>query len=275
MGASSPRERAREIDQIVADVQASSKYKNVCVDTIRRIAAEEWTKHGVTKRALKATKSRLHQAYGAYEAHIDYERAFNALQTAYAEGTREAVQMACHRLLALHTSTGERLSILHRFYTAIYAHTGVPRSVLDLACGLNPLSLPWMGLGRAATYHAYDIDRERIDFFQRYFELIGLQGYAHLQDVISDPPGEQADLALLLKSATCLERQRRGSTLVLLKGLSVKHVVVSFPVRSLGRREKGMVAHYAQLFAEMVDGTPWTVTRLDFRTELVYVVDKQ
>ena len=33
---------------------------------------------------------------------------------------------------------------------------------LDLACGLNPLSLPWMGLNDEATYHVYDIDAERI-----------------------------------------------------------------------------------------------------------------
>jgi 16S rRNA (guanine(1405)-N(7))-methyltransferase len=274
-----PTDETSQVERIVADVRASRKYRNVCPDTIRCIAAEEWTKRDATRRAVKlatkATKSRLHQAYGAYEAHVDYDRAYRALQDAYAEGTAEATQMTCHRLLALHTSSRERRSILHRFYAEIFCHTGgVPRALLDLACGLNPLSLPWMGLDGEATYHAYDIDLERIAFLQRYFDLAGLRGEAHFQDVIGDLPAERADVALLLKSATCLERQRRGSVLALLDGLDVRYVVVTFPLKSLGRREKGMLAHYTRTFAEMTSSRPWTVTRLDFHSELVYVVDK-
>jgi 16S rRNA (guanine(1405)-N(7))-methyltransferase len=278
MDTESPAEEASQVDQIVANVQASQKYCDVCVDTIRRIAAQEWAKRGMAKRALKlaikATKSRLHQAYGAYETSLNYDRAYHALQAAYAEGTAEATQVVCHRLLALHTSTRERLPILNRFYAEIFSHTGVPLSLLDLACGLNPLSLPWMGLSGEAAYSAYDIDAERIAFLQRYFDLAGLRGHAHLQDVIIDLPAERADVALLLKSTTCLERQRRGSTLALLDGLDARHIVVTFAVRSLGRREKGMLAHYARTFAEMVEDRPWAVTRLDFQTELVYVVEK-
>jgi 16S rRNA (guanine(1405)-N(7))-methyltransferase len=273
-----PAEGTSQVEQIVANVQASQKYRNVCVDTIRRIAAEEWAKRRMAKRAvkvaIKATKSRLHQAYGAYETSLNYDQAYHALQAAYAEGTAEATQMVCHRLLAQHTSTRERLPILDRFYAEIFSHTGVPLSLLDLACGLNPLSLPWMGLSGEAAYSAYDIDAERIGFIQRYFDLAGLRGHAHLQDVINDLPAERADVALLLKSATCLERQRRGSILALLNGLKARHIVISFPVRSLGRREKGMLTHYTRTFAEMVEGRPWAVTRLDFHTELVYIVEK-
>jgi 16S rRNA (guanine(1405)-N(7))-methyltransferase len=263
-----------EIERIVADVRASPKYRRVCARTVQRIAEEEWAKRRNRKQAIKATRSRLHQAYGAYESRVDYDRAYRSLEAAHAEGTGPAIQEACRRLMSRHASTRERLPILERFYAAIYAHTGAPRALLDLACGLNPLSLPWVGLDAGVSYYAYDIDADRVAFLNRYLALAGAQGHARLQDVICDPPVERADVALLLKSSACLERQRKGSTLATLDALDVSHVVVTYPVKSLGRREVGMVGHYARTFLDMLGDRSWPVTRLEFATELVFIVDK-
>jgi 16S rRNA (guanine(1405)-N(7))-methyltransferase len=264
-----------EIDDIVSNVQASRKYRHVCTATIRRIAAEEAAKHDTPKAAIKATKSRLHQAYSAYEAQLSYAQAYEDLHAAYSLGDLQAIYAVSHHLLARHASTRERLPILHRFYDAIFAHTGVPHVLLDLACGLNPLALPWMHLDPGATYLAYDIDTERIAFLNRFFALAGIEGCAYCQDLICDPPSQQADVALLLKTAACLERQHRGSTLALLDRLDVAHVVVTFPVKSLGRREKGMAEQYERTFTEMLSARRWPATQLDLPGELVFIVDKR
>jgi 16S rRNA (guanine(1405)-N(7))-methyltransferase len=184
------------------------------------------------------------------------------------------VHEACRRILALHTSTRERLPILDRLYDEVFGHTGVPDVLLDLACGMNPLSLPWMGLSQGATYYAYDIDGERISFLDRYLSLAGVEPHTFYQDVLHHPPVERGDVALLMKSSACLERQQSGATLALLDALKVRHVVVTFPVHSLGRRERGMPEHYGQAFRDMVSGRPWPVVRLQFETELVFLVDK-
>ena len=274
-----------EIDRIVAAVGASAKYRRVCSSTIERIALEEWGKGRSLKQGIKATKGRLHQVYGAYELHIDYDRAYRTLAAAYAAGTWEHIHAACRRLLDVHISSRERIPILDRFYAEIFAHTGRPRALLDLACGLNPLSLPWMGLTDSSApgepsqdqvvYYAYDIDIARVAFLNRYLSLAGVQPQARVHDVICAPPAEQADVALLLKSSACLERQKKGITLELLDNLDVAHAVVTFPVMSLGRRDKGMPEHYARSFTEMVSGRPWPVTRLDFATEQVFIVHKR
>jgi len=264
-----------EIDEIVAQVQAARKYRHICATTIRRIAAEESAKRDTLKRAVKATKSRLHQAYGAYEAKLNYARAYGDLSAAYASGDDLGIRAVCHQLLARHASTRERLPILHRFYDVILSHTGVPRTLLDLACGLNPLALPWMRLSPCAIYHAYDIDGERMAFLDRFFALAGVDGHAHCQDLISEPPQQRGDVALLLKTTTCLERQRVGSTMALLDQLDVAHVVVTFPVKSLGHRDKGMAEQYEETFLGMLSGRPWAVAQLDLVTELVFVVDKR
>jgi 16S rRNA (guanine(1405)-N(7))-methyltransferase len=271
-----------EIARVVAGVRASAKYRHVCDRTIWRIASEEWARRAPSasgsaqalKQAVKATRARLHQVYAAYESHVDYERTYRDLEAAYAQGREAVVRQACRDVLARHASTRERLGIVDRLYSQIWAHTGVPGSVLDLACGLNPLALPWMGLRPSTTYHAYDIDAERIAFLNRYLALAGMRGFAHLQDVISDPPAEAAEVALLMKTSACLERQRAGSTSALLELLQVRHIVVTFPVHSLGLRRKGMPQHYTQTFQEMLAGRPWGVTRLELETELAFIVDK-
>jgi 16S rRNA (guanine(1405)-N(7))-methyltransferase len=271
-----------EVDQIVCGLLASRKYRMVCESTIRRIAGEEWARRAslpVSSRrklsdAGKATRARLHQIHGAYESGIGYEQAGLALQQAYAERTEASIRAASLRVLALHASTRERLPILEQFYREVFGHTGVPQVLLDLACGLNPLSLPWMGLAPGALYYAYDIDAQRVAFLQSYLCLAGVGGEARLQDILSEPPALQADVALLMKSSPCLERQQKNGTLVVLDAVNVRHVVVSFAVKSLGRRDKGMPENYARWFQALVAGRPWSVARIDLQGELVFVVDK-
>jgi 16S rRNA (guanine(1405)-N(7))-methyltransferase len=176
--------------------------------------------------------------------------------------------------MARHASTRERLPILERLYSALWAETGVPRVLLDLACGLNPLAVPWMGLGEGAVYHGYDIDGERVVFLQRVLARAGVVAQMHLQDVLCAPPAEQGDVALLMKSSACLERQRAGATLALLDALQVQQVVVTFPVQSLGQREKGMAAFYERTFRAQIAERAWPVRRMMFESELVFVVDK-
>jgi len=267
--------RQDDLARIVARVQSTRKYRHLCPDTIRRIAADEWQKRGTFKAAVKATQSRLHQIYAAYERGIDYERAYDDLAAAYATASDAAVKNTCRRLLARHASTEERLPILDTLYERVFAHTGTPASLLDLACGLHPLSLPWMNLPAGTRYVAYDIDRRRIETLNRWFALTHVRGEARLQDVICAPPNERADVALLLKSVPCLERQQAGSALALLDALQVRWVVVSFPIESLGRRSKGMPAHYEGMMKELLASRPWPVERIEIPGELVFVLDKE
>ncbi len=140
-----------EVDEIVRAVLAARKYRAVCPDTVRRIAARELAARGSFKAALKETKSHLHQVYTAFERQVDYEAAHRRLATAYATGSASAVEAACRAALGRHSSTAERLPILDDFYAAIWAVAGAPHSLLDLGCGLNPLALPWMRLPPGAA----------------------------------------------------------------------------------------------------------------------------
>jgi len=264
------------LDQVVSAVASSKRYGAICADTIRRIAARELAAepHAGVKALVKASRRGLHQICGAFERAPEYEGAYQQLETAYGSGSSAEIEAACRRALALHSSTRERLSILDQFYTRIFQITGRPGSILDLGCGLNPVALPWMGLAPGCRYVALDIDASGIDFVNRYLQLAGFEPLARWQDVLAHPPTDTADVALLLKTSSTLERQEKGATVRLVEALRTPYAVVSFAVKSLGGREKGMPAHYRRQFQAMAAGRPWRVEELAFEAELIFVVSK-
>jgi 16S rRNA (guanine(1405)-N(7))-methyltransferase len=267
-----------DLDAVVAAVARSKKYRTVCEDTIRRIGERELTRRGGVRAATKATKRQLHQIYGAFEEAINYDDVYPRLASAYEAGSQAEVKAGCRWALSLHSSTRERLPILDQFYAAIFSLTGEPASILDLGCGLNPLALPWMNLGTQTRYVALDIDAERVRFLNRYLALAGLEPAARCQDLLARPPEDAADVALLLKMSPSLERQEPGATLRLLALLNSSWIVVSFAVKSLGGREKGMLDHYGQRFPQSIrEAFPegrWHIMELSFETELVFVLGR-
>lgn len=263
-----------DLNQIVSAVSSSKKYHPLCEDTVRRVALLELEAmpHAGLKAAIKGTKRRLHQIYGAFEQTFDYDQACERLEAAYESGSQAEIRTACWRILGQHSSTQERLPELDQFYNSIFRITGKPSSILDLGCGLNPLTIPWMGIETGARYVALDIDGLRVQFLNRYLALSGLEPLARCQDLLVHPPDDRADLALLLKMSPTLERQEKGGTQRLIERLAVPFIVVSYAIRSLGGRGKGMLDHYQQQFLHVVEDRQWPVTKLVFELELVFVV---
>jgi len=263
------------LDEIVAAVSRSKKYRALCVDTIRRVAERELANHRDPRVALKATKRRLHQVYAAFEETVDYAALCRQLEAAYRGGSGADVKTVCRQILGLHSSTRERLSILPDFYPALWAITGKPGRLLDLGCGLNPLSLPWMDLAPGTQIVALDIDADRIGFLNRFLVLAGLEPLARCQDVLAQPPEERVDVALLLKLSPSLERQEAGATARILDALRARFVVVSFAVRSLGGRDRGMLENYRQQFIEITRNRPVSLATVKYDHELTFIITKQ
>jgi len=149
------------------------------------------------------------------------------------------------------------------------------KSVLDLACGLNPLSIPWMPLTPGARYHALDIFHDLMAFLWQAMPLLGVQGSAEVGDVLAESPATPADVALLLKSVPCLELIERNAGERIVASVPARHVVVSFPTASLGgRRDRGMLATYRRRMEQICAQRVWTVREHLYDSELAYVIDK-
>jgi 16S rRNA (guanine(1405)-N(7))-methyltransferase len=266
---------ADPVDQLVASVKENAKYCEIDEALIRRIGVQEIEKRTSLREAVKATRNKLHQISGAYLGRpIDYEDCLRVLKIAIASGNEDFLQ-ACRQVMCYHSSTRERLPIIDHFYTNILAELPPVQSILDVACGLNPLAIPWMGLPEKVEYFAVDIYGDMINFVNQYLNLTGIQGEAVVGDVISVCPSQIVDVAFVLKTIPCLEQVDKTAGARLLNNLQAKNIVVSFPINSLGgRRDRGMLANYSNKFNEIVVDHAWLVKRFDFPSELVFLVSK-
>jgi 16S rRNA (guanine(1405)-N(7))-methyltransferase len=260
-------------DEVVERVLRSRRYRDVDRSTLTRLAAEELPRSRTADDAVKRVKRRLHQAVGAYRG----GRRADPLSEIHAawsgDLTDPRFRSACAAALRAHASTAERVAHLDRFYADIWARTGIPSRVLELGCGLGPLALPWMGIGEA-HYLATDIDRASLAVVDAFLALVDQQHETRVVDAVSTVPTDVADVALLLKLVTTLDRQDGDAAARLLRGLRVRHAVVSFPARSLGGRGRGMERTYRgrleQLVAEV--GRIRAVAEASVPNELVFVL---
>ncbi|NJM50835.1 MAG: 16S rRNA methyltransferase [Sphingomonadales bacterium] len=230
------------------------------------------------KDAIKETKNKLHQVGGAYQEAMHYARWLEQIKQA--PQSREVLR----EIMRHHASTRERLPILDSFYPTIFSELGEVHSVLDVACGLNPLAIPWMPLPKDATYHAFDIYADMMQFIGDYMRLTHIHGTAAPCDVLSAISNQRSaistpvDVAFVLKTIPCLEQVDKAIGPKLLDILDARFIVVSFPIQSLGGkrsgRGRGMLEHYANHFADLISGKPWRTKRLEFESELVFIIRK-
>jgi 16S rRNA (guanine(1405)-N(7))-methyltransferase len=257
--------------EIVERVLRSSRYRDVDRSLLTRLADEELPRSRNADDAVKRVKRRLHQAVGAFRGAV---RA-SALDTAWSGSlTDGAFRAACADVLRTHASTRERVPHLGGFYRGIWSLTGLPSRVLDLGCGLNPLALPWMGLSPQAVYVASDADRRPLARVASFLDLVGQPHGVEARDLVASPPPQQADVALLLKLLTTLDRQDPDASTRLVRSLRVRHAVISLPRGSLGGRGKGMERTYRQRVDRLVAdaGRVAAVSEASVPNELVFVL---
>ena len=260
-----------ELDALVSQILASAKYRQIAPDLVRRIGEQELPKRRSLKEAVKATKNKLHQVGGAYQqTKLDYAKSLALLREAAVSPSD--FRATCQGLMQAHASTRERLPILDDFYQSILAELPPIRSVMDLACGLNPLAYPWLPLPPDVHYTAVDIYADMLSFIQQFFDIAGLNGRTQQRDIIGNPPTESAYLILLLKTLPCLEQVDKTATANLLDSLNGRYLLISYPAQSLGGRSKGMVDNYTRQFEQLANGRSWQLQRFEFSTELAFLI---
>ena len=281
------------IDELAEAVRASKKYAAVSDELIRSIGLRELAARKSLKEAIKATKNKLHQVAGAFfETQPPYPAWLELLaDAATADGRRPTTEderrvsaklkaqnstlaEACREIMRHHASTRERLPIVEAFYRELFAALPPPRSVLDVACGLNPLARPWMPLPDGTAYYACDLYADMVAFLNGFFGLAGVPGQAAQCDLLAGAPRVSADVALALKVLPPLEQLGKDAGRDLLRALDAPRIVVSFPTHSLGGRGKGMAASYDARFRAMAAAEGWPIERFEFAGELVFIVAK-
>ncbi len=263
------------IESIAEAVLNKSKYKHIEANLVARLAERELAKGRRQKEAIKEVTSKLHQIGGAYfKLSPHYEEWLKELAELPHDINHTDVAAFCQRVMTTHSSTAERLPILADFYNKILSPLAPIESILDLACGLNPLGLPWMPLADNARYFGCDIFSDLINFNNAFLRHFGIKSKLECADIFNFEFKKPVKLALLLKSLPCLEQLEKGSSADLLDHISADYLLISYPNQSLGGYAKGMRQTYSAQFEALCANKDWKVERFEFSSELAFLVEK-
>ena len=263
------------LDELVSAVAAGTAYQQIDRSLIQSIAKQELKKGRSFKETIRAVRSRLHQAGGAFQGSgINYQSWKEELSRCSSLVKDPGLRDFCRKMMRCHASTRERLPDMEEFYRQTLSPVGQIHSLLDLACGLNPLSMPWLDLAPGAVIYTCDIYADLAAFLNDFFRHTGLNGRADVCDLTSTQPTQPVQLALLLKSIPCLEQLDKNCVPQLLDSVIAEYMLVTYPAHSLGGRSKGMPKNYEKHFEELTGGRNWRIQRFRFPSEIAYLIQK-
>ena len=268
---------AEEIDpkKLAEEIAETKKAKHIEFGLIQQVLSRELRNSKNRKEIVKNVKSKLYQVSGAYRNdNLDYSTLKEKLADVTPEMPLDELKVVCREIMHTHASTRERSGILDELYGEIFRDMPQPKTICDLACGLNPFSIPWMPLEPGFRYEAFDLFSDMSDLLNCFFEKRGIDGQASQANLLYGMPGGPYDLAFLFKVIPCLEQIDKYGGRHILNQLSynARYAAVSFPGASLSGKEKGMPRNYEVHFMNIVDQDAWDIRKVKFPTELVFIM---
>jgi len=262
-------------EELAPPVATAPKYRDLAPATILRAAELAARAHrDDLESATKYAKGKLHQWVGAYrdpEIRKFGRQVEEFLATPYLPHDLERFALEA---LKRHASTAERIGEMERIYPHLLEELEIANeiTILDLCGGMHAFALPLFRGERRIRYRGFDCDGAVAMLADRFVRALSTDASVECRDVIADPPLEPCDVVWLFKAAPCLERQAEGATRRLLEQLRAKSVVLSFPTRSLGGREKGMVENYSGFVKSLADELHRSIRVIEFSSETFYVL---
>lgn len=171
------------------------------------------------------------------------------------------------KVLEKYPSTRERIGIYKELYKKIFAITGKPKKIMDLACGYNPFSYPFLGC--RPDYVAIDINGHLLQHIQAYFKKMNINGSVMMGDMRL-LEFAKADICFIFKAVDVLEKKKgHKEAEKLLKKLKCP-AVVSFSTKTLSGRNMGHP--YRGWIEQLCKRLGWKFETLVFENEIFYVI---
>ncbi|MBI9048077.1 MAG: hypothetical protein JEZ00_01540 [Anaerolineaceae bacterium] len=266
---------ASQLDIVVAEICKNENYARMESGIVRKIALQEMSKRKNLKKVVKAARSKLHQIGTVYLG-SPKPLAFDFSTIPADQKTDIEFQKTwAQPYLENHASTNERFSFLEHFYGTIFERLPEVKMITDLACGMNPLCRPWMPIAPQVEYRACDIFTDGINLINGFFDAFGYSGKANICDLTDKVPDCRDQLVFLLKTLPCLEQIQKGIGRHILSEINAHVLVVSFPSKSLGGKNKGMLEHYDAYLKSILNVETWQMQTIEFINETVYLLTRK
>lgn len=292
------------IEKIIADIKEKQELNSVEKSFVREILIRELQsnfklvqfilKHDVKnldrsgkyKDLVKKIRSRLRIVYGVFQTGKERDKLelLEILKQKLAKTKNLNVSKELHsELLKKHLSTKERQPHYPKFYKAIWKVTGKPRSIIDLGCGLNPLSFPFMDL-KKVDYYASELNFADVKFLNAYFDIMedfGLYGKAVQQDLskIAISPElfkvfPKSDIAFALKLFDSLKVFKKSKKVdgIIIEKIPATWVVASFPTKTIGQKSMSNVRR--DWLEKLCSRKGWSFKKVMIGSEILYIIKK-
>lgn len=253
-------------EKALSDILSSKKYSDICPDTVRNTFLEKTKRHDKLKEADKAARAHLHAITGAFISPDEVKNAQKAIGE-WLAGDEEAF----HRAMLYHSSTRERMEIAESLYARAFSACEKVETILDLACGINPIFLGKMGYTNVL---GLDIHAGCARLVNTCAEFFSWKTRARAQDLILNPPEEEADITLMMKLLPVLETQKTGAAGALLEKVKSRYMLVTFPTQTLGGKKVGMEKHYTEWFESKIPAHLKVLDRFILGNELGYTLER-
>ena len=174
-------------------------------------------------------------------------------------------------LLKTHLSTKERLNHYEQIYEQIFKITKKPKSILDLGCGLNPLSLS-LELMKNIEYFAADINQDDLEIVNEYFRKNKFKGdvfFYDLKNAKDELP--KTDICFLFKVLDLIDNKGHKNAEKVLNRVNSKFVVVSFPKITISGRKLTSPRNWLKLLVERLK---WKYDLFETENEMFFVIKK-
>ena len=260
---------------LAEEIGETKKAKYIEPGLIRQVLSRELRNSKNRKEIVKNVKSKLYQVSGAYRNdNMDYSSLKEKLADVTPDTPDEELKPLCLEIMHTHASTRERSGILDDLYGEIFRDIPQPKTICDLACGLNPFSIPWMPLEPGFRYEAFDLFSDMAELLNCFFEKRGIDGTASRTNLLYGLPGGPYDLVYLFKVIPCLEQIDKygGRNMLSQPSYAARYAAVTFPGASLSGKEKGMPRNYEVHFMNIVDQEAWEIRKVKFPSELLFVL---
>ncbi len=254
-------------EKVLSDLLTSKKYIDICPDTVKNAFMEQTKRHGKLKDADKAARAHLHAITGAFISPDELKSAKKAVHE-WMEGDEEAF----YRAIGNHSSTRERAEIADEMYARVFSACDKVETILDLACGINPI---YLGKKGYTNVTGLDIHAGCAELINECAEFFGWKTRARAQDLILNPPDEEADITLMMKLLPVLETQKSGAARKILESVKSRYMLVTFPTRTLGGKKVGMEKHYTEWFEEKIPENIHVIDRFVIGNELAYTLERK
>jgi len=170
--------------------------------------------------------------------------------------------------LESHKSTKERINNYSRIYSEIFKIINVPKVLLDISAGLNPLSYNF--IGNNTYFIASELTKFDCKILSDFFKKENIKGEVIKLDLFNYKSLPDSDVCFLFKILDLFDNYKLAEKLI--QDIPAKYLVVSFS--TIDVRNRRMNYPRRGWFERMIERLNYKMSKFETNNEIFYIVKK-